>query len=29
MQEYKNFHIVVIDDGSSDNTGQLIDNFMK
>lgn len=29
MQEYGNFHIVVIDDGSSDNTGSLIDNFMN
>ena len=28
MQDYKNFHIVVIDDASTDNTGTLIKTYL-
>jgi glycosyltransferase involved in cell wall biosynthesis len=28
MQDYKNYHIVVIDDASDDNTGGLINNYL-
>lgn len=28
MQEYKNFHFIIIDDGSVDGTGALIQNYL-
>lgn len=28
MQNYSNYHIVVIDDGSTDETGEHITNFL-
>lgn len=28
MQDYKNYHIVVIDDASNDNTGGLIKAYL-
>lgn len=29
MQNYTNYHFVVIDDGSTDGTGQKIEQFLK
>ena len=29
MQDYKNYHFTIIDDGSVDGTGQLIKNFLE
>jgi len=29
MQNYTNYHIVVIDDGSTDGTMEIIEGFMK
>lgn len=28
MQEYKNYHFIIIDDGSVDGTGTLISNYL-
>ena len=29
MQDYKNFHLVIIDDGSADGTGTMLQNMLK
>jgi glycosyltransferase involved in cell wall biosynthesis len=29
MQDYKNFHLVIIDDGSADGTGVMLQNMLK
>ena len=29
MQDYSNYHFTIIDDGSVDGTGKIIQNFLK